>query len=884
MGEKKIFDNVVFTLDPALGFLQRSKLMTDLVDNGAKLWNGEQAEHNVSRPTHTIANRAVKTHAGCIVTPDWVEAGIRNGFTHETKYYFPDAFKFLTGVVVASTNIPQRDREAIFGATVALGGQYRKSLTSDVTHLVCLAPNGDVYKKATETMAGKVKVILPHWFDNCFKLSRLVKEDMFLFPNPPLLQPHLGHENGEGTLTLTNNNAPPWPRFGPDVCALPKPEYIQSLTPDKHLFDETLIYLHTDVALSHSMRISLSSQLEAAGATLTTNYTVAISSTKRLTIYIFKFRYGDQYMTAAKEGHMVASPDWLINTIYRGHIESPLRSLYDFPAPRGRIPGMENKVATITGYEAGARALIFSLCNFVGLRWTVNLENNTTLIICSKRGNDKYKVGRLRNCDIVNHLWLEDCYQYWEFKSMAIERYTVFPDNNILQDLVGKTPLLRTEVERWNNKDTRPHMHNYLPPHLIAGPFLTPEQKSSPGMTRSRQHPSGSVQGDTDDRTRSKMDLQRLDTTSSTRADKTEASNETTDQEKDKESDKNGSPGGTMQTSSTATGKQRNSAVSGLRSKRPRLETSKTLLEQPSQSTDESSLEHISQPSSTPEVSSESVSSSKKQPTPSLKRKRNELTSMDLNDPDTVNTTTSPTPGDSTEKITANDEMDEERGPSVGNTLSFVESPTTITTTSCTLTKTEEKSIKKLGSAIVSEITKADILIVNDRILRTPKFLCAVNLGTTIVTKQWLTDSIAKQTWCSPSDYQVHDKEMEGNYGFTLHTSLLRAQQGIQAEGKRVHGTWLQGYEVCVLQASSGQMLKQVVETAGGKYIQVPKRHALGLKKKDGIKLLALTNKEDNKHRGWNDLQEHGFSIYDQELVIIGSLRQELVLDSFKLA
>lgn len=127
---------------------------------------------------------------------------------------------------------------------------------------------------------------------------------------------------------------------------------------------------------------------------------------------------------------------------------------------------------------------------------------------------------------------------------------------------------------------------------------------------------------------------------------------------------------------------------------------------------------------------------------------------------------------------------------------------------------------------------------------------------------------------------------MEETYGFTLHSSLLRAQQSLQRHGKgrkNTRGTWLEGYEVCVLNVSSGQMLKEVVETAGGKFIQVPKRHTLEDMENDHTKLLALATKDDKKRKGWNDLKDHGFSIYDQELVIVGSLCQKLALDSFRL-
>lgn len=63
---------------------------------------------------------------------------------------------------------------------------------------------------------------------------------------------------------------------------------------------------------------------------------------------------------------------------------------------------------------------------------------------------------------IVNHLWLEECYQQWTCKSVADARYTYFPENDILQSLVGKTPLLEKEIERWGSIETLPEMTPYI--------------------------------------------------------------------------------------------------------------------------------------------------------------------------------------------------------------------------------------------------------------------------------------------------------------------------------------------------------------------------------------------------------------------------------------
>lgn len=191
----------------------------------------------------------------------------------------------------------------------------------------------------------------------------------------------------------------------------------------------------------------------------------------------------------------------------------------------------------------------------------------------------------------------------------------------------------------------------------------------------------------------------------------------------------------------------------------------------------------------------------------------------------------------------------------------------------------------------MDDIRKTDILVVPDRILRTPKFLCAVNLGTTIVGQQWLKDSIANEAWCDTSEYQVKDSAMEKYHSFNLFDSLLTAQKAKQDGKGGRHGNWLQGYEICVLpSAGSAQALKGVVETAGGKIVPVPKRRSRGSSQANTQSstdhtnsLLALADKKDQKQKGWNDLLELGVKVYDKEMIIVGALRQRLVLDEFSL-
>lgn len=59
---------------------------------------------------------------------------------------------------------------------------------------------------------------------------------------------------------------------------------------------------------------------------------------------------------------------------------------------------------------------------------------------------------------VVNHIWLEDCYQQWELlDSSGDERYKFIPDEKkLLGTCVGKLHLLDTELQKWMELNTTP--------------------------------------------------------------------------------------------------------------------------------------------------------------------------------------------------------------------------------------------------------------------------------------------------------------------------------------------------------------------------------------------------------------------------------------------
>jgi hypothetical protein len=191
-----------------------------------------------------------------------------------------------------------------------------------------------------------------------------------------------------------------------------------------------------------------------------------------------------------------------------------------------------------------------------------------------------------------------------------------------------------------------------------------------------------------------------------------------------------------------------------------------------------------------------------------------------------------------------------------------------------------------IGGKVVNDVREARILVVRDKIVKTSKFLCALNLGTTITTLQWLKDSIDNQKWCDPLDYPVKDVDMEKRYGFKLYHTLPNTQATKGGARKGSRGTWLKGFDVCFLLEDKDHALQDVVESAGGTLIRIPKRRPLATSMDTpdhGATVIALAVKNSDQQR-WAALQEYGVAIYDKELVVVGSFRQQLLLEEFRLA
>jgi hypothetical protein len=108
------------------------------------------------------------------------------------------------------------------------------------------------------------------------------------------------------------------------------------------IFEDHVIYLGQDIKMQEDLKNVLVDAIERAGGKIADQYDY-----QSVTIVILKHRSTRECRMASQDQKIIASLWWLTNTLLRGHHNSPLSTLLDYPIPPGGLPGMENVVSNM---------------------------------------------------------------------------------------------------------------------------------------------------------------------------------------------------------------------------------------------------------------------------------------------------------------------------------------------------------------------------------------------------------------------------------------------------------------------------------------------------------------------------------------------------------
>ncbi len=398
----------------------------------------EELTHIVSSNIDFPHYAAALEHGIDVVKPSWVTDCLTKHRLAQSRRHSPDPSQYFQDVVLTCANLPEGDQDAIIAGVLALGGTYSSPLSKLVTHIV----TNNLDNKKCEMALEKgltCQIVLPHWFDDCFKLGRKISERPYLLPDPEILRKNnitkvrdinTGILEG-ATEAVPSSEAPlSSPPGSPTECR-------------KNLiaFQYRKIKLGEDLDLTKHLRATLEALIDHSGATITEDIDEA-------QIYIGQFRDGKDYIKASRAGKDVGNLAWLYQVINRNRYTSPLSKLLHYPIPRDSLPGFEDLRISISNYTGDARIYIENLIRYSGAEFTKTMKQDNTHLITAHTTSEKCEAAQEWGINIVNHIWLEESFAKCAVQPLTNLRYTHFPARTNLGEVAGQTSFDMKKVEQ----------------------------------------------------------------------------------------------------------------------------------------------------------------------------------------------------------------------------------------------------------------------------------------------------------------------------------------------------------------------------------------------------------------------------------------------------
>ncbi|KAI0554021.1 hypothetical protein F4679DRAFT_570857 [Xylaria curta] len=360
-----------------------------------------------------------------VVKSKWISASLAKGKVAQIRPYTPDPRMIFSDVMLACADIPDTDKDTIIGATMAMGGMYSDVVTKLTTHVCALSMDHPKAKMAEERKH-KCKIVLPHWFDDCFKLGKRIDEGPYTLPDPEILRvspdesvdakesPYL-----KGAITTKPDYLSP-----PDASR----ERNQRLT----VFNEKKLMLSKDMDMNERFQSVLVGLITKAGGQIT-------ESPDDCDWLICRYRDTKEYIRASQLGKTVGNMAWLFYVIQHNTWSNPLHRLLHYPEPRNGIPGFEELTISVSNYGGEARIYLENLVKSAGGTFTKNLKAENTHLITARDNSEKCEAAREWNVHMVNHLWIEESYAKCQMQSLTVSKYTHFPPRTNLGEIIGQT-------------------------------------------------------------------------------------------------------------------------------------------------------------------------------------------------------------------------------------------------------------------------------------------------------------------------------------------------------------------------------------------------------------------------------------------------------------
>lgn len=439
------------------------EIVSILEQNGGKVFIKEEYNNDVNylnesqdtkRPpiTHVICNSIqfieyslAQNSMIPITSPDWVFDSIQKCKISNPKVFNPDPNLFLRDTFVCvADNLPVGDKEAIYGGVRAFGGQYLDDLTRYTTHLIAMDMNNDKSIIAASAISGPadgeakaidIKIVLPHWIDDCLKMGKKLAEGPYLLPS-------LGMNETE------------------DAARSPVITEDDTLPEDSSksgFFDNKLFYISPDYKISERLTGAICTLITKHGGKVTIRFDL-----ESVDIYIGHYRLGEEYVAACRTDRIiVGNLQWLYSIIVTNKWVLPTNSnLLHYPIPANPLPDFQNLKISVTNYSGDARFYLSKLITILGGTFTKTLTRENDFLIAAKPEGKKYEAAKVKwrsdekNIKVVNHIWLEECFANWKLVNHDKPKFQ-FLGNNAkgMENLLCKIKLKQNVLHEWYKEE-----------------------------------------------------------------------------------------------------------------------------------------------------------------------------------------------------------------------------------------------------------------------------------------------------------------------------------------------------------------------------------------------------------------------------------------------
>ncbi|KAF7289269.1 hypothetical protein MIND_01388500 [Mycena indigotica] len=442
------FLNVRFHLSETLPRETRERLSTDLVGHHAT------PAESVDDATHIITDsetfegwRDVKNVP--IVTEVWVEHSLAANKMQSTEFYSVDPSKVFSGVIACGADLRTDDEEIIKAGVVSLGGQWRTSLTKDVTHLFAMSTTSEKYATAMqhrrEHQSG-IKLLLPEWFDRCIFFGKPVETQPFEWPKPTMLDrtpssPEKLKRQQAASLSMSPKKKALYTSSALEDNPNPKSVAILGVDGSFDVWEKRRIMLGSSLDLADSRKKIFENDIRKAGGIVVKprpNET-ELELVDRCDVLVTRHRAGPEFFKAWRRKKTIGTLSWVLHVHLMRNFSSPMDQLLHFPHPDHPIKGFHKHKISVTNYAGDIRDYLKKLIHLMGGEFTSSFNGkvNTALVAAQMSGA---KTARAAACDVpvVNHTWLEDCFLEWKDWKLAKEKYVAYPSGVEFSTILGE--------------------------------------------------------------------------------------------------------------------------------------------------------------------------------------------------------------------------------------------------------------------------------------------------------------------------------------------------------------------------------------------------------------------------------------------------------------